>query len=142
MKNLMFFLIGMAVLAALFVYMKPEPPTAAPPADLSALPAAAPALPAPLPAAPQPQVFEFTFTKGQLFSGPDLISVKQGDEVILRVVSDQNDELHLHGYDLALPLKAGAQAELRFVADRSGRFEYELHEAHAGIGALEVQPKP
>lgn len=142
MKNLLFFLIGMALLVALFVFMKPEPPPAAPVAEaVVSAPAALPE-PAQVPTGPQPQVFELTVNKGALFAGPDKLQVTQGEEIILRIISDQADELHLHGYDLALPLKAGAQAELRFVADRSGRFEYELHEAHAGIGVLEVQPKP
>ena len=139
-RGALFLVIGAALLGAMFVAFKPRPE--APPAAAPAVvPSAAPAAAAPAPVAPAPKAFELTVKGGKLASGPEVLAVREGDEVILRITSDRADQLHLHGYDLELALKAGEAAELRFTASRSGRFEYELHKAHADLGALEVQPK-
>jgi hypothetical protein len=67
--------------------------------------------------------------------------VRQGERVRLTIESNANDELHLHGYDLKLSIKAGEPATLEFAASRSGRFGLELHKRHAELGALEVYPQ-
>ncbi|MDP9143002.1 MAG: hypothetical protein M3O62_19700 [Pseudomonadota bacterium] len=69
------------------------------------------------------------------------LQVQVGDEVELSITTSEDDELHLHGYDLALPLRAGEPGTLRFVAEHAGRFELELHHAHAELGVLEVSPR-
>ena len=147
MKNALVLLLGLAVLAGLFVWMKPAPPPA--PAVAAATPAAASAestdavaVPQPAaPAAPVPQVFELVVKEKRLASGPQVITVTEGTSVILRITTDHHDELHLHGYDLTLKLPTASTAELSFVADRSGRFEYEMHHSHFTLGVLEVQPR-
>lgn len=123
---------GAALLAGLFVLFRPAPPPVPPPA---------PAAAAAVPARPSPRTYELVVKDGRLAAGPATIQVRQGDVVLLRITSDRADELHLHGYDLSVLLTPGAPAELLFTADRSGRFDYELHHGHAGIGALEVQPR-
>lgn len=77
---------------------------------------------------------------GRLHSGPATVQLTQGQTVKLTVLSDRDDELHLHGYDIALQLRAGQRANLMLEATLSGRFEYEIHSTHSGIGALEVYP--
>ena len=79
---------------------------------------------------------------GRLAGGPEAVQVIQGQTVALTVLSDRDDELHLHGYDIELPLVAEQPATLVVEATRSGRFEYEIHSAHATVGALEVYPAP
>lgn len=69
------------------------------------------------------------------------IKLNQGDSLALTVVSDFDDELHIHGYDRHLPLKAGQRHQLIIDADIAGRFEAELHRRHATIGTLLVNPK-
>lgn len=131
----LFIAAGAALLAVLFVLFKPPAQVAAPQAiAVPAAPAVA-ALPA------EPKVFELMVKQGKLTAGSGVLSAREGDEVVLRITSDRDDELHLHGYDLELALKAGVPGELKFTANRSGRFDYELHKAHAELGALEVQPK-
>lgn len=133
MKNVVVILIGLLLLAGLFWWMKPVPP--------AAMAVASPAPQAAVPAAPAAQLFELVVKDKQLVSGPAVIAVSQGTPVTLRITVDHHDELHLHGYDLTLKLPTATPAELSFVADRSGRFEYELHHAHVDLGALEVQPQ-
>jgi len=136
MKNAAVIVVGLLLLAALFWWMKPAPPppVVAPVVDAAAAPAA-------LPPAPAAKVFELVVSNKQLVSGPAVISVPQGTLVTLRITVDHHDELHLHGYDLTLKLPSATPVELSFVADKSGRFEYELHHAHLDLGALEVQPQ-
>lgn len=70
-----------------------------------------------------------------------ILQARAGDQIELSVRSDQDDELHLHGYDLSLALRAGEPGTLRFTAAHAGRFEIELHDAHSQIGVLEVAPR-
>lgn len=136
-----FLVAGAALLAALFVLFKPEPePETAAPAPDAAAPAA-PAAGVASTAVPGPVIAELRVREGRLESGPAVVKAREGDEVLLRIVTDRVDELHLHGYDLSASLQPGIVVELRFVADRAGRFEYELHHSHVELGAVEVQPK-
>ena len=77
---------------------------------------------------------------GQLLSGPQRISARRGQQVNISIDSDSNDELHLHGYDLHLHVHANEPVSIAFVADKTGRFELELHKAHLTLAALEVHP--
>ncbi|MDO9452908.1 MAG: hypothetical protein Q7J29_08605 [Stagnimonas sp.] len=140
MKNIVMILVGLALLAGLFWWMKPSPSTA----PVAATPAAPDAVAAPVaapPASPVPQQFDLVVKDKKRVSGPAVISVAQGTPVTLRITVDHHDELHLHGYDLTLKLPTATPTELRFTADKSGRFEYELHHAHLDLGVLEVQPQ-
>jgi FtsP/CotA-like multicopper oxidase with cupredoxin domain len=137
-RALIFLGAGALLLGGLFLAFRPQ--TASPP-PAAAVPGPEATAPAAVPAPAQPQVFELTVKSGKLASGPAVIRVTQGDEIVIRVTSDKADELHLHGYDLHVRLSPGAPGELRFTASRSGRFDYELHKTDTGIGALEVQPK-
>ena len=126
-----FVALGVVLLAGLFLLFRPEPE---PPAEQARPPGVAAA-------APLPQAIQLVVKGGRLASGPAVIQVTQGTEVLIDVVSDKADELHVHGYNLSVDLRPGAPAQLRFVADKTGRFEYELHQARAEIGALEVLPR-
>lgn len=139
--SLIFGLIGALLMTGLFWLFKPEE-APAPPAEVAA-PAAEPAIevPAAPPAQPAPVTADIVVKEGRRVSGPEIVALREGDEVILTVTSDKNDELHLHGYDLHLHLHAGQPGTLKFTAKQSGRFAYELHKSHLELGALEVQPK-
>lgn len=151
---LVFIALGAAILASLFLLLRPEagtPDATAPqPAAEAAItppPGALPGEPGPvphgselLPAEPA-MTAEWVVRQGRRESGPAVVVLKAGDEVELRVTSDSNDELHLHGYDLSLPLRAGQTGSLRFRAEHSGRFDLELHHRHLALAALEVRPQ-
>ena len=47
-------------------------------------------------------------------------TVAKGDNVVLVVHSDVDDEVHLHGYNLATDVAAGGVGRSDFVADRPG----------------------
>lgn len=55
--------------------------------------------------------------------------VDLGAEVTLRVTSAEDDELHVHGYELHILTPAGETVEEVFEANMSGSYEIESHEA-------------
>ncbi len=76
-----------------------------------------------------PDVTEFKVVVGEN-SGPDqTLTVAQGSTVRLFFVNpNEDDEIHLHGYDLGgSEVSAGEEAIFEFVADETGTFEVESH---------------
>lgn len=76
-----------------------------------------------------PEVTEFKVVVGEN-SGPDqTLTVAQGATVRLFFVNpNEDDEIHLHGYDLGGgTLPAGEEAIFEFVADEPGTFDVESH---------------
>ena len=161
-RPLLFIVGAMVILTGLFELLRPLPPggakhahaatttaaTAAPAASAVSVPPTVQSSPAAASAettASQPAAAVKTFVievrNGQRISGPERIESHEGDHVALTVTSDQPDEMHLHGYDLHLSLRANEPATLTFDATHSGRFDYELHHAHTTLGTLEVLPQ-
>lgn len=70
--------------------------------------------------------------------GPDVVRVELGETVEVVVLSDVDDEVHVHGYDLLFELSAGVPNQLTFTADVSGIFEVETHDSHVHLFDLEV----
>ena len=87
-----------------------------------------------------PTIYTIEARGGRRISEP-VITVQQGDEVRLRIISDVPDEFHLHGYNLHVAVSPGRSAMLQFAARLTGRFPYELHKSGLELGALEVYPK-
>jgi hypothetical protein len=84
-------------------------------------------------------IAEITVLVG-LDSGPDRVeTVRLGQEVVITLQSDQDEEYHLHDYDLTQKAAAGVEATLNFVADKPGRFELESHVTDEVLLVLEVQ---
>ena len=82
-------------------------------------------------------VFKYTLNGYE----PQSLRVEQGQQVILRIISEVADEAHLHGYDLSKPLVASEEITINFVADKTGRFELELEKLGKPLGTIEVYPK-
>ena len=62
-----------------------------------------------------------------------------GEEVQITVRSDVDDQVHVHGYDEQVRVKAGKPAVLSFSADIPGVFEVELEDAGLTLFELRVQ---
>lgn len=142
-------------LVGLFYLLKPVAPgnraaAVPPPAATAAREDGTPSASASAATTPSPQVVEsaepdpvrarFEIRDGQRLSGPDRVEAMQGQVLRIEVLSDRDDELHLHGYDRHQPVAAGIPAVLQFTATHSGRFELELHNSHLTLTAIEVQP--
>jgi hypothetical protein len=67
------------------------------------------------------------------------VRVDLGQTVRIRVQSDRNEEVHVHGYDLSRPVAPGKPATIGFTADAPGVFEVELEQAKLKLFELQVQ---
>ena len=144
MKAAVFLAIGIAALAALFFAFKPATPAPAPAAPAAGtIPPPVPTPVAPVASAPVsgPVAIEIEVSKGKLVKGPDVTTVREGEEITMNITSDAADEMHLHGYDRHAHLKPGVTATLKFKATKTGRFTYELHKSGLELGAIEVHPR-
>jgi len=66
---------------------------------------------------------------------PVTASAVVGSPIRIRIVSDEETEFHLHGYDIEL---TGDDVVFDFVADQLGVFELEDHESGQLILTLEI----
>lgn len=110
-----------------------DPDTAAPPPPA--------AISTPVPASspgPTGTVIEVTYQGGQVTGVEPRVPVALGEQVVLRVTSDVEEEIHVHGYDLYADIPAGGTGEVAFSADLAGSWEVELHEAGRPLFQLRV----
>jgi hypothetical protein len=70
--------------------------------------------------------------------GSRVEQVPVGSDVVLRLLSESDEEYHLHGYDLSKRVAAGVEAVIRFTADQPGRFEVESHTTEQVLVVLDV----
>ncbi len=89
----------------------------------------------------QTQTFELNIKNKQLVSGTDAPKVKQNDNVVFKITSDEDQSFHLHGYDKEVDLTPGQTTELTLRADVTGHFPFELEQSKTDLGALEVEPR-
>ena len=68
------------------------------------------------------------------------IRVDKGDTVRFRVRSPQDDEVHIHGYDIKKDVKADQTASMSFKATIDGIFEIEFEDQGKQIAELRVDP--
>jgi plastocyanin len=133
MKQKLLILVSLLVLLVLFISLRPTPPNAPQTEKQTAEKRLIPT--------GQKNVFMLQISENKIVAGPSVIKVKQGDQVTLNVISKEEHELHLHGYDKSIDLEPNKQATLSFTANLSGRFVYELEDSQTDIGAMEVSPK-
>lgn len=76
---------------------------------------------------------------GEVVGGVQQLEVRLGDPVTIEVLSDEADEMHVHGYDLAKDVKAGEPSTVTFDADIPGEFDVELEDHHMALIVLRVR---
>ena len=89
------------------------------------------------------QVLSLDIRSGQVVNDKRLIKVDQGDGIELLWTTDQDVELHLHGYDIHLVVKPDRPGSMIFNANLTGRFPVGIHRkgGHGNIVYLEVHPR-
>lgn len=92
------------------------------------------------PTAEAPTYATIELRDGEPVGGPEEISLEKGDTARIEVRSNTAGEVHIHGYDEYLDLKAGKPARTRFRADLEGIFEVEDHDTGTQIAELRVEP--
>lgn len=82
--------------------------------------------------------------QGGAVGGATTFRVRRGDAVALAVTSETSGNLHLHGYDEEMELRAGERSVVSFTANATGRYPVEVHPVGADdgvvVGYLEVRP--
>jgi hypothetical protein len=68
------------------------------------------------------------------------LTFEQDETVRLRVVHDEPEEVHVHGYDITRELEPGKVETVSFKADIPGIFEIELEGSHTLLAQLKVVP--
>jgi hypothetical protein len=86
-----------------------------------------------------PVKIRLAYRGGKLSGDTGTVRVPRGAEVELTVRADIEDEVHLHGYDLAADVAPGRPAQINFDADERGRFIVELEHLHLHIVTLRVR---
>ncbi len=99
--------------------------------------ASPPETPAPTPSA-NVQVVVVSLIGGKATPNGDRLTVAKGTILRLEITSDHDDEVHVHGYDIEIPVKAGATVNKDITLDQVGRFEIESHEPALTIVQLVV----
>ena len=122
-RNLVVVLVTLIVLGVLFVLLRPES-SAPESSDVGET---------------QEQPIALAINGNNM--SPDEVSVTEGDQVTLQIISDHPIEVHLHGYDLEEVVGAEEPGELSFEATMTGRFPIEDHDTEAELGTLLVQPR-
>lgn len=86
----------------------------------------------------------FDVKQQRIASPAPTVRVPQGDSLVLELRSDTPLDLHLHGYDLMLSLKAGTPGRLQLKAQVLGRFPLAAHGKghHHGPALLYVEVLP
>ena len=95
------------------------------------------------PSGPQqagPAVPVIEIENGQPVGGVQEIEVAKGDDIHFIVDSDIDEEVHLHGYDIAKDVTAGGKVEFDVPATIEGVFEVELEHSVVPIAEITVTP--
>jgi hypothetical protein len=71
--------------------------------------------------------FSFAIKQRKLDAADNVVRVVKGDTVELVFTGDEPAELHMHGYDIKLDLKANEPGKIQFTATIAGRFPLEVH---------------
>ena len=85
---------------------------------------------------PPPKVFRINTR----VPGIKRVAVKKDRRVIIIVVGDSTEDVHLHGYDMKALMTAERPARFSFRADEAGRFEIEFEDSGDEIAELTVTP--
>jgi ABC-type glycerol-3-phosphate transport system substrate-binding protein len=86
-----------------------------------------------------PTKISIKYVDGKLSGDTGTVRIEQGAQVRLMVRADIEDEVHLHGYDLAAEVAPGHPARIDFEADDAGKFIAELESLELHIVTLRVR---
>ena len=89
---------------------------------------------------PKPEVPTISIKAGKPVGGVEEIELDKGDTLQFRVKSDEEHEIHLHGYDIEKEVAAGGQVGFKLAADIDGLFEAEIEDLKEPIAEIRVNP--
>jgi FtsP/CotA-like multicopper oxidase with cupredoxin domain len=132
------------VLVVAFLVLRPSSEDTDPTADQPAATATATAsaeasaeqTPSPSPT-PKP-----TVDPGPVLTGEEVVDIRvdKGETVRFRVRAPEDEEVHIHGYDISRDVAAGETEKISFKATIDGIFEIEFEHSGTPIASLRVDP--
>jgi len=144
--RLSFLAIAVVILVVAFVALRPssddpettaDAPTATATATATSTPDAAETeTPTPTPT-PKP-----TVDPGPVLTGSKVVKLRydKGETVRFQVRSPEDEEVHVHGYDIKKDVKAGQTTPMSFKATIDGIFEIEFEHSAKQIAELRIDP--
>ncbi len=72
--------------------------------------------------------------------GVQRLTFRKGETIRFTVVSDQPEEIHFHGYDVAQDVTPGRPVRFSVPAEIEGIFEVELEHSGTQIASVTVEP--
>jgi type IV secretory pathway VirB10-like protein len=83
-----------------------------------------------------------TVDPGPVLTGEDVedIRVDKGETVRFRVRAPEDEEVHVHGYDISRDVEGGKTERISFKATIDGIFEIEFEHSGTQIAQLRVDP--
>jgi hypothetical protein len=81
-----------------------------------------------------------TIKDGEPVGGIQDLSFNEGDDIQFKVKSDADWEIHFHGYDIPMDVKAGGSVEFDVPATIEGVFEVEIEQTATQIAEITVNP--
>jgi hypothetical protein len=88
----------------------------------------------------KPAIPTIVVKNGEPVGGVKEMSFNEGDQIRFKVVSDADEEIHFHGYDIAKDVKAGGSVSFDVPATIEGIFEVELEGLGEQIAEIQVNP--
>lgn len=91
--------------------------------------------------APTPGVRTITIelADGKVSPNGARVDLAKGEPFVLDITSDRDDEVHVHGFDKAIEVRAGKRVKVELTADRTGRYEVESHHPEMLIVVLQIR---
>ena len=97
------------------------------------------------PAFAEDRVLELAIHDAEILAKPPVLSVRQNDQIVVRLTSDKPLHVHLHGYDIESDVAPNLVTTLRFTATATGRSPIEIHSneprKQRPLAYLEVRPR-
>jgi hypothetical protein len=87
-----------------------------------------------------PKAATIVVRNGEAVGGVQDLSFTQGDDIRFDVKSDAAWEIHFHGYDVAMDVKAEGSVSFDVPADIEGVFEVEIEQTATQIAQITVNP--
>ena len=83
-----------------------------------------------------------TVDPGPVLTGSSVEKLRydKGETVRFQVKAPEDEEVHIHGYDIKKDVKAGVTTKISFKATIDGIFEIEFEESAKQIAELRVDP--
>jgi hypothetical protein len=134
--------VALVILVVAFLALRP---TSDDPETTADAPTATPTLTdtaTPAPGATETPTPKPTVDPGPLLTGSKVVKIRvdKGETVRFRVRSPEDEEVHIHGYDIKKDVKAGETVNVSFKATIDGIFEIEFEDAAKQIAELRVDP--